>query len=139
MYPCGSRSGFDVYKPMRTFLYPEQIGTALSGTLKGLVHHALVTAQGHTRTPDNAGAVLAAGEADRASARAVELDEGGDCHGCATAWKLAKGGVSVTLITPPWSARRSSAPRPRALRRFEDQSPGPGRCPCRMGTPSRQP
>jgi 2,4-dienoyl-CoA reductase-like NADH-dependent reductase (Old Yellow Enzyme family)/thioredoxin reductase len=64
---CGTGSYFDFYKLMPTFLYPENLGVALSRTLKDVVRHALVTAESHIRTPDNAEAVLAAGEADLVS------------------------------------------------------------------------
>ncbi|WP_189990873.1 oxidoreductase [Thalassobaculum fulvum] len=64
---CGSGSYFDFTKLMPTFLYPERLGADLAETLKGVVRHALVTAESHIRTPDNAEAVLAAGQADLVS------------------------------------------------------------------------
>jgi len=64
---CGTGSYFDFHKLMPTFLYPEKLGTALSETLKGVCKHALVTSESHIRTPDNAEAVLAAGQADLVS------------------------------------------------------------------------
>ncbi len=64
---CGSGSYLDFYKLMPTFLYPERMGTALSAVLKGAVSHALVTAESHIRTPDNAEEVLRAGDADLVS------------------------------------------------------------------------
>lgn len=64
---CGSGGYLDFYKLMPTFLYPEKLGTELSKALKGVVTHALVTAESHIRTPDNAEAVLGAGEADLVS------------------------------------------------------------------------
>lgn len=64
---CGSGGYLDFYKLMPTFLYPEKLGTDLSKVLKGVVKHALVTAESHIRTPDNAEAVLSAGEADLVS------------------------------------------------------------------------
>jgi len=64
---CGSGSYFDFYKLMPTFLYPEKMGTGLAAALKGAVRHALVTAESHIRTPDNAEEVLRAGEADLVS------------------------------------------------------------------------
>jgi 2,4-dienoyl-CoA reductase-like NADH-dependent reductase (Old Yellow Enzyme family)/pyruvate/2-oxoglutarate dehydrogenase complex dihydrolipoamide dehydrogenase (E3) component len=64
---CGSGSYFDFYKLMPTALYPEKLGVDLSETLKGVCRHALVTAESHIRTPDNAEAVLASGQADLVS------------------------------------------------------------------------
>lgn len=64
---CGSGGYLDFYKLMPTFLYPEKLGVALSKTLKAVVKHALITAESHIRTPDNAQAVLAGGEADLVS------------------------------------------------------------------------
>ena len=43
------------------------MGVDLAETLKGVVNHALVTAESHIRTPDNAEAVLASGAADLVS------------------------------------------------------------------------
>ncbi len=64
---CGTGSYFDFYRLMPTFQFPEKLGTALSSTLKGIVKNAVVTAESHIRTPDNAESVLAAGEADLVS------------------------------------------------------------------------
>lgn len=64
---CGSGSYFNFYKLMPTFIYPERLGVDLAKTIKASVSHALVTAESHIRTPDNAEAVLAAKEADLVS------------------------------------------------------------------------
>lgn len=64
---CGSGGYFDFYKLMPTFLYPEKLGVDLSTRLKAVVKHALVIAESHIRTPDNANTVLGAGEADLVS------------------------------------------------------------------------
>ena len=64
---CGSGSYFDFYKLMPTFLYPEKLGVDLAAELKGVVSHALITAESHIRTPDNAEAVLGSGAADLVS------------------------------------------------------------------------
>lgn len=64
---CGSGSYFDFHKLIPTFLYPEKLGADLAGTLKGVVKHALVTAESHIRTPDNAETVLGEGQADLVS------------------------------------------------------------------------
>ncbi|MGB8623083.1 MAG: oxidoreductase, partial [Paracoccaceae bacterium] len=64
---CGSGSYFDFHKLMPTFLYPEKLGVDLAARLKTVVKHALVTAESHIRTPENADTVLGAGEADLVS------------------------------------------------------------------------
>lgn len=64
---CGSGSYFDFYKLMPTFLYPEKLGVDLAAHLKGVVRNAVVTAESHIRTPDNAEEVLRQGQADLVS------------------------------------------------------------------------
>ena len=64
---CGTGSYFDFYKLMPTFLYPERLGAELAEVLKGAVTHALVIAESHIRTPENAEAVLSANQADLVS------------------------------------------------------------------------
>jgi 2,4-dienoyl-CoA reductase-like NADH-dependent reductase (Old Yellow Enzyme family) len=64
---CGSGSYFDFYKLMPTFLYPEKLGVDLAEVLKGVVNHAVVTAESHIRTPENAETVLGSGQADLVS------------------------------------------------------------------------
>lgn len=64
---CGSGSYFDFYKIMPTFVYPEKLGADLAAVLKSTVRHALVTAESHIRTPENAESVLSEGRADLVS------------------------------------------------------------------------
>ncbi|QKC86897.1 FAD-dependent oxidoreductase [Mesorhizobium sp. NZP2077] len=64
---CGTGSYFDFYKIMPTFLYPEKLGVDLAETVKKRVTHALVIAESHIRTPENAEAVIASGSADLVS------------------------------------------------------------------------
>ena len=64
---CGSGSYFDFYKIMPTFLYPEKLGADLASVIKSTVRHALVTAESHIRTPENAESVLSEGCADLVS------------------------------------------------------------------------
>ena len=64
---CGSGSYFDFYRLMPTFLYPEKLAAGLAEVIKGAVRHALVTAESHIRTPDNAESVLREGTADLVS------------------------------------------------------------------------
>jgi len=61
---CGTGSYFNFYKLMPTFLYGEKLGVDLAQALKGVTQHALVTAESHIRTPENADTVVGAGEAD---------------------------------------------------------------------------
>ena len=64
---CGSGGYFDFGSLMPTFLYPERLGAELSARLKAVVRHALVTAESHIRTPDNAEITLGEGAADLVS------------------------------------------------------------------------
>ncbi len=64
---CGTGGYFDFYKLMPTFLYGENLGVDLARLLKGVVKNALVTAESHIRTPENANTVLGANEADLVS------------------------------------------------------------------------
>lgn len=61
---CGSGSYADFYKIMPTFLYPEKLGADLAAELKKVVTRALVIAESHIRTPENAETVLGEGAAD---------------------------------------------------------------------------
>jgi 2,4-dienoyl-CoA reductase-like NADH-dependent reductase (Old Yellow Enzyme family) len=90
---CGSGSYFDFHKLMPTFLYPEKLGADLAAELKAVVKHALVTAESHIRTPDNAEAVLGSGAADLVSivrgqiadphlANKAREGRSGDIRGC---------------------------------------------------------
>lgn len=51
---CGSGGYLDFYKLMPTFLYPEKLGADLASVLKGVVKNAVVIAESHIRTPENA-------------------------------------------------------------------------------------
>ena len=64
---CGSGSYFDFYKLMPTFIYPERLGTDLAEVIKTNVSHALVIAESHIRTPENAEDVLSGEQADLVS------------------------------------------------------------------------
>lgn len=64
---CGTGSYVDFYKIMPTFLYSEKLGADLASTIRGVVKHALVTAESHIRTPANAESVLSEGAADMVS------------------------------------------------------------------------
>ncbi len=64
---CGVGGYFDFYKLMPTFLYPEKMGADLASVLKGCVNHALVIAEAHIRTPENAETVLGEGASDLVS------------------------------------------------------------------------
>jgi 2,4-dienoyl-CoA reductase-like NADH-dependent reductase (Old Yellow Enzyme family)/thioredoxin reductase len=64
---CGSGSYFDFYKIMPTFMFPEKLGADLASVIKSTVRHALVTAESHVRTPENAESVLSESLADLVS------------------------------------------------------------------------
>jgi 2,4-dienoyl-CoA reductase-like NADH-dependent reductase (Old Yellow Enzyme family)/thioredoxin reductase len=64
---CGSGSYLDFHKLMPTFLYPEKLGADLAAALKSVVRNALVIAESHIRTPENAETVLSEGAADLVS------------------------------------------------------------------------
>jgi 2,4-dienoyl-CoA reductase-like NADH-dependent reductase (Old Yellow Enzyme family)/thioredoxin reductase len=64
---CGTGSYFDFYKLMPTFLYEDKLGAPFAAALKSVVKHARVQAESHIRTPENANAVIASGEADMVS------------------------------------------------------------------------
>ncbi|TCN36385.1 FAD-dependent oxidoreductase [Sinorhizobium americanum] len=64
---CGSGGYFDYGSLMPTFLYPERLGAELSARLKAVVNHALVVAESHIRTPENAEITLGEGAADLVS------------------------------------------------------------------------
>jgi 2,4-dienoyl-CoA reductase-like NADH-dependent reductase (Old Yellow Enzyme family) len=64
---CRSGSYLNFQKIISTFLYPEKLGADLAMTVKSIVKHALVTAESHIRTPDNAEDVLTSGAADQIS------------------------------------------------------------------------
>ncbi|MCO6049670.1 FAD-dependent oxidoreductase [Mesorhizobium sp. RP14(2022)] len=64
---CGTGSYFDFTAIMPTFTYPEKLGADLAAVLKSAVRHALVTAESHIRTPENAESVLSEGRADLVS------------------------------------------------------------------------
>lgn len=64
---CGTGSYFDFYKLMPTVLYADKLGAPFSADLKKAVKHAVVQAESHIRTPENADAVIGAGAADMVS------------------------------------------------------------------------
>jgi 2,4-dienoyl-CoA reductase-like NADH-dependent reductase (Old Yellow Enzyme family) len=64
---CGTGSYFDFYKIIPTVLYEDKLGAPFAEALKRVVKHARVQAESHIRTPENADAVIAAGQADLVS------------------------------------------------------------------------
>lgn len=90
---CGSGGYLDFYKIMPTFLYPEKLGADLASALKEVVKNAVVIAESHIRTPENAETVLGEGAADLVSivrgqiadphlARKASEDRADDIRGC---------------------------------------------------------
>lgn len=64
---CGYGSYFNFWPLMPTFMYPDKLGADLASVLKGVVKNALVTAEAHVRTPENAESVLSEGRTDLVS------------------------------------------------------------------------
>lgn len=83
----------DFERLMPTFLFGEKLTAPVTEILKGAVTHAKVTSEAHIRTPENAEAVIASGQADLVSivrgqiadphlARKVAEGRAGDVRGC---------------------------------------------------------
>lgn len=64
---CGSGGYLDFPSLMPTFLFPEKLGADLASAIRKRVKTALVTAESHVRTPENAETVLGEGSADLVS------------------------------------------------------------------------
>lgn len=63
----GAGSYLDFESIIPPFTHGEKLTTPLTSLLKTVVKHALVTAEAHIRTPDNAETILASGQADLVS------------------------------------------------------------------------
>ncbi|WP_306152059.1 FAD-dependent oxidoreductase [Roseovarius sp. MMSF_3281] len=90
---CGSGSYVDYDRVMPTFIHGEKLSADLTRALKDRLANAVVTAESQVRTPENAEAMLRAGEADLVSivrgqiadpfwARKVMEDRAEDVRGC---------------------------------------------------------
>lgn len=64
---CGTGSYFNFGILMPTFQFADKLGVSMAEALKGAVTHAKVQAESHIRTPENADAVIASGQADLVS------------------------------------------------------------------------
>ena len=64
---CGTGSYFDFYPLMPTAIYADKLGAPYAEALKQVVKHARVQCESHIRTPENADAVIGAGQADMVS------------------------------------------------------------------------
>ena len=64
---CGSGGYLDFERLMPTFLFGEKLTAPVTEQIKAVVKHARVTAEAHIRTPENAEAVIASGQADLVS------------------------------------------------------------------------
>lgn len=64
---CGHGGYLDFQRLMPTFLYAEKLTAPFTEELKKVVKHAKVTSEAHIRTPENAEAVIASGQADLVS------------------------------------------------------------------------
>lgn len=63
----GSGSYFDFSRLIPSFQEGEMLGVDLAARLKSVVRHAVVVAESHIRTPENANTVLGGGQADMVS------------------------------------------------------------------------
>ncbi|MCV2867589.1 FAD-dependent oxidoreductase [Defluviimonas sp. WL0002] len=64
---CGHGGYLDFERLMPTFLYAEKLTAPFTEELKKVVKHAKITSEAHVRTPENAEAVIASGQADMVS------------------------------------------------------------------------
>ncbi len=119
---CGSGGYLDFYKIMPTFLYPEKLGADLASALKAVVKNAVVIAESHIRTPENAEIVLGEGAADLVSivrgqiadpylARKASEDRADDIRGCISCNQMCWGRRSrdywISCLVNPSVGRES--------------------------------
>lgn len=119
---CGSGGYLDFYKLMPTFLYPEKLGVDLASVLKGVVSNAVVIAESHIRTPENAETVLGEGAADLVSivrgqiadphlAKKAGEDRPEDIRGCISCNQMCWGRRSrdywISCLINPSAGRES--------------------------------
>ena len=64
---CGHGGYMDFERLMPTFLYGEKLTAPFTEELKRVVKHAKITSEAHVRTPENAEAIIASGQADMVS------------------------------------------------------------------------
>lgn len=64
---CGTGGYFDFAGLIPTFMYPDKMGPEYSEAMKAVTRHAMVQAESHIRTPENANYVIASGQADMVS------------------------------------------------------------------------
>ncbi|PYF08176.1 2,4-dienoyl-CoA reductase-like NADH-dependent reductase (Old Yellow Enzyme family) [Rhodobacter viridis] len=90
---CGHGGYLDFERLMPTFLYGEKLTAPVTEQMKAVVKHAKIISEAHVRTPENAEAVIAAGQADLVSivrgqiadphlARKVAEGRAEDVRGC---------------------------------------------------------
>lgn len=90
---CGHGGYLDFERLMPTFLFAEKLTAPFTEELKKVVKHARVTSEAHVRTPENAEAIIASGQADLVSivrgqiadphlARKTALGRVADVRGC---------------------------------------------------------
>ncbi|MFC1681968.1 FAD-dependent oxidoreductase, partial [Pseudomonadota bacterium] len=63
----GTGGYFDFTRLIPTVMYEDKLGAGYAEAIKGKVKHALVQAESHIRTPENADYVIASGQADMVS------------------------------------------------------------------------
>lgn len=90
---CGHGGYLDFERLMPTFLFAEKLTAPVTEVLKGVVKNAVITSEAHVRTPENAEAIIASGQADLVSivrgqiadphlARKVTEGRASDVRGC---------------------------------------------------------
>ncbi len=90
---CGHGGYMDFERLMPTFLFGEKLTAPFTEQLKQALTHAKVTSEAHVSTPENAEAIIAAGQADMVSivrgqiadphlARKTSLGRADDVRGC---------------------------------------------------------
>jgi 2,4-dienoyl-CoA reductase-like NADH-dependent reductase (Old Yellow Enzyme family)/thioredoxin reductase len=120
---CGTGSYFDFYPIIPVSLYEARLGVPYAAALKRVVKRAVVQAESHIRTPADAEAVLAAGEADLisivrgqiadphlvAKARADRADEVRPCISCnQLCWGRRSRDYWISCLVNPSAGRESS-------------------------------
>ena len=64
---CGHGGYMDFERLMPTFLFGDKLTAPVTEQMKAVLKHAKVTSEAHVRTPENAEAIIAAGQADLVS------------------------------------------------------------------------
>lgn len=66
-FTCGTGNYLDYHSIIPVFLYADKLGAEHAEALKSVVKHAVIQAESHIRTPENAHSVVSSGQADLVS------------------------------------------------------------------------